>query len=140
MMTKEELRARPVLLELRLGGCEDTLQWVVNDEPNYSKLEKMTAKDAVEYMMREDSIAQATPVTTALVSEMQNFIEQACKSWYEIATETSDVMCCKISGDGRVFKDARTQPMLDHLTAVTTENKVDIWYQGMTLTEPTFVD
>jgi hypothetical protein len=146
MVTAEELRERPVLLELRLGGCEDKLQWLVRDELNYSKLEKMSAKDAVEYMLHEHSIAYINPAAIALVSEMENFIEQAYKSWYEISTVDGRYLTAKIvTNAGKVVKvieDQRIIPVKDILISspATMENKeIDIWYQEMTLRSPTWV-
>ena len=142
-MTAEELREKPVLLELRLGGNEGQLQWLVRDELNYSKLEKMSAKDAVEYMLTDAAIqsirtdAVIPSNKTELAGCMREFISKNPN--YEIATETSDTMDCKTTGDGRVIEDQRTQPMIDHLTPLTTEDKIDILYQGMTIYTPIWI-
>jgi DNA-binding protein H-NS len=137
-ITAQELRKRPVLIELRLGGNEDCLQWLIQKEEEYGKLQEQSAKQVVDYMRKKDSVINANSEARSLGHEMNSFIDKTEQNQYEIISETTENMVCAIlKSTGEIFKDERNQPMLDHLTAETTEDGVDIWYQGMTITKPT---
>lgn len=132
MVTKEELREKPVLLELKLGGCEDKLQWLINDEPDYSKLEKMSAKDVVEYMANTDSIYSYCP---NFAEEIKSFLFKC--EYYSINLPNKYSLVCACSLDTKeVHKDDRLKPILDTLLPLKTEDNQNIWYQELTLAKP----
>ena len=140
MVTAEELREKPVLLELTVGGRTDKLSWLIMPgKRDHSKLEIMSAKDVVDHMLSDYYIVS---VNASLASEIREYVEKECKGCYSISTATGNTLVCKTGVDGTVIEDQRTRPVLEILiTAPATfeQEKIDVWYQKMKLIKPKFI-
>ena len=142
MVTAKELRDKHTLLEIRLGGNKKKLQWLATTEFQYSKLERMNAKDVVDFMLSDQSISQDADANE-ITRELRAYIQGEGRGNYQITTADGEVMSCQVDErTNEIMKDQRSIPLLNiliPLTATLAGSKTDIWYQELRISKPTFL-
>lgn len=142
MVTPEQLRERPTVIRLRLGGRKERLTWLVDKEHEQAKLAEMGGKDCVEHMLTDPLIVR-TDADREYVSRIREFIEKDGKGVYSIGTKEMDTMVCSImsqpDGTYKIFQDYRNRPITEVLIDHKTEDNQQIWYQELRIIKMSFV-
>jgi len=142
MVTPEQLRERPTVIRLRLGGNQQRLTWLVNQESEQAKLAEMGGKDCVEHMLTNPLIVQ-TDADREYVATIREFIEQEGKGYYSIGTTGMGTMVCAVGSypDGipKIHEDYRDRPITEVLIDHKTEDNQKIWYQELRIIKMKFV-
>lgn len=146
MVTPEELRKRPILLELRLGGNTSKLTWLVSEEHEYSKLENMSGKDCVDFMLTDEGIARSEE-DRKYVQTINEFIETEGKGYYSISTLNMGTIVCALYPSERdsqgniitkIFEDQRQKKIIDRLISTKSKEK-NSRYQQLRIITPKWV-
>lgn len=146
MVTPQQLRTRPVVLRLRLAGNEKTLNWLINEEHEYSRLEHMSGKDCVDYMLTDASIVN-TEEEKKYAGAIRDFISRDCKGYYSIGTVNMGTMVCSTYQEKntqgeyvtKIYQDERTQKITDRLISINAKEDLPIWYQELKIMKNKFV-
>ena len=136
MITPEELRERPVLLELQVESQQGKLQWLITEDGEYNKLERMTGKECVEQILTSAYVISSGSKTDEIRDELRKYIEQ--NEHYAIILENKKTLYCSVY-KGKIIEDQRENLIIDYLLPIESLEKEKIWYQNLKIKMPRFI-
>jgi hypothetical protein len=148
-ITKEELRERPVALEFDANGFSPSIfVWNIIAEADYSKLERMSCKEAVEYMLefaplrakRDGELFCLNADDTKARKDNLDFAKR--HGPYVIVTEEDMVIHPEgqYTIGGKPNEDERARPILDYLRSDENSEGKQIWRQQLDIRLPYSID
>lgn len=137
-ITEEQIRSRPVVLDLKYGANTRSLHYTISTQYGYEKLMSMTAKQAVEFVLENHE--NRDPEDSKLEKIMKAFIENE-KDRYTICTPTGTLVCEVDGRDRHIIKtDNRHELIKDYLEDLCDAKGMHVWGARMHLLENTHYD
>jgi len=137
MVTLEELRKKPVVLEVRLEGNASSLKHLVSS-PEIHKLEYMSIKEAVKYVLSFPYNESEELIKKDMIEYIENYKKRYNgEDVYCVHTPVGGVFCSWSRNTIKIEYDEReTAKITDYIVSAKTKDQQDIWLGKLILSQP----
>jgi hypothetical protein len=132
-LTDEQIKSRPVLLELNYGANIMPLHYMVIKSQEYDQLMSMTAKEAVNFIL--DNYENSDNNCKELEKRIRAFIK-VNNDTYSIQLPRNTLCYIRDQND-KILDDKRNEPIKIYLEDAIDGGKNHLWAASMYLMEKT---